>query len=416
MNYQAELIAVGTELLLGKIANTDAQRISQLLSAAGVDVLFHTVVGDNAARLEEVTAIARKRANLLIYIGGLGPTYDDITRDVVCRAFDRLPVFHPEILAEIQHYFDTVFRRPMPACNRQQAYLPQGCEIFHNAVGTAPGCVFEADGVTVVLVPGVPHECFHMMREQVLPWLCRRSGQVLLSHDLRTFGLNEPQVQELLGPMMNEATTPSLAPYAQSGEVLLRITAKGESEEACRRRMAPLLDQVRTALGDALYGENVGSLEEVVIRLLQEKHLTCATAESLTGGLIAKRLTDVPGASRVFLGGVVSYTNGVKAGVLGVPPALLDTYGAVSEPVAAAMAEGARRITGAALAVAVTGVAGPDKDDWGNEVGTVYLGLATPEGTTVRQLALGGDRTAIRWMTAQYALDSIRRYIAGLKN
>ena len=411
MNYTAEIIAVGTELLLGNVANTDAQMISEALSTVGVNVLYHTAVGDNAQRLEEVTQIARKRADLLIFTGGLGPTYDDFTKDVVCRTFGKELVFFPDAAATIQHYYDTVFCRPMPEGTLRQAWLPEGCTFFRNDAGTAPGCVFEADGTTVVLLPGVPSECACMTQQQLLPWLRSRSPQVILSRDIRIFGLSEPKVQAMLSEVMDEAVNPSLAPYAKTGEVMLRMTAKADTEEACLRLMEPMLAQVRTILGDHIYGEDVGSLEEVVVRLLREKKLTLSAAESCTGGLIAKRLTDIPGASAAFCGGVVSYTNEVKHAVLGVPQDLLDEYGAVSEPVARAMAEGARRITGADLALSVTGVAGPDKDDRGNEVGTVFVGLSTPEGTAVRQLALGRGRERIRTMAAHYALDMVRRYL-----
>ncbi len=411
MNYTAEIIAVGTELLLGNVANTDAQMISEALSTVGVNVLYHTAVGDNAQRLEEVTQIARKRADLLIFTGGLGPTYDDFTKDVVCRTFGKELVFFPDAAATIEHYYDTVFCRPMPEGTLRQAWLPEGCTFFRNDAGTAPGCVFEADGSTVVLLPGVPSECACMTQQQLLPWLRSRSPQVILSRDIRIFGLSEPKVQAMLSEVMDEAVNPSLAPYAKTGEVMLRMTAKADAEEACLRLMEPMLAQVRTILGDHIYGEDVGSLEEVVVKLLREKKLTLSAAESCTGGLIAKRLTDIPGASAAFCGGVVSYTNEVKHAVLGVPQDLLDEYGAVSEPVARAMAEGARRITGADLALSVTGVAGPDKDDRGNEVGTVFVGLSTPENTTVRQLALGRGRERIRTMAAHYALDMVRRYL-----
>ena len=213
---------------------------------------------------------------------------------------------------------------------------------------------------------------------------------------------------------MDRAENPSLAPYAKPGEVMLRLTAKGESPQDCQERMAPLFWDVRSRLGDCLYGVDVSSLEEVVITRLRQKGLTLSAAESCTGGLIAKRLTDVPGASAAFLGGVVSYTNAVKAGVLGVPRDLLEQYGAVSEPVARAMAEGVRRLTGSDLAVSVTGLAGPDGDDRGNPVGTVYLGLSLPGETLVRRLALGGDRSRIRLLAASSALDMIRRHLCDL--
>ncbi len=414
MSYQAEIIAVGTELLLGNIANTDAQFLSEQLSTVGIDVLYHTSVGDRPERLQEVINIARKRANLLIFTGGLGPTYDDLTKETVCKAFGWELEFHQEIVSEIQHYFDTVFRREMPSCNLQQAYQPKGCVILHNPVGTAPGCIVEQDGLTVVMLPGVPRECIYLTEHGLLPWLREKHGGVILSHDLRVFGLTEPQVQERLGDLMDEAVNPSLAPYAKTGEVMLRLTAKAGTEELCEELMAPLFWDVRSRLGECLYGVDVGSLEERVLHLLKDRHLTFSAAESCTGGLIAKRITDLSGASSVFSGGVVSYTNGVKAHVLGVPQNLLDTCGAVSAPVAKAMAEGVKKLTGSDLAVSVTGVAGPDRDDRGNEVGTVFIALATPEETIVNEYQLGTGRDRVRTVAAHHAFDLIRRYLTNL--
>ena len=360
MSHTAEIIAVGTEILLGNIANTDAQELSQALASVGVDVLYHTVVGDNPQRLEEAVAIAQKRADLLIFTGGLGPTYDDLTQETVCRVLDVPLTFHPEAAADIRRNFDTIFHREMPPGTLRQAELPEGCEVFCNRVGTAPGCVFHAGDVTAVLLPGVPSECRYLTETALLPWLRRQSSGTILSHDLRIFGLSEPQVQELLGDLMDQAVNPSLAPYAKTGEVMLRLTAKGDSPAACEERMAPLLEQMRGRLGAYLYGIDVSGLEETVLHLLHRHGKTFSAAESCTGGLIAKRITDLPGASCVFRGGVVSYTNEVKASVLGVPQETLDRYGAVSEPVARAMAEGVRRITGSDLSVATTGLAGPD--------------------------------------------------------
>ena len=300
MTYHAEIIAVGTELLLGNIANTDAQELSQALASVGVDVLYHTVVGDNPQRLEEAIAIARKRADLLVFTGGLGPTYDDLTKATVCRVLDVPLTFHPEAAADIRRNFDIIFHREMPPGTLHQAELPEGCEVFCNRVGTAPGCVFHAGDVTAVLLPGVPSECRYLTETALLPWLRRQSSETILSHDLRIFGLSEPQVQELLGDLMDQAVNPSLAPYAKTGEVMLRLTAKGDSPAACEERMAPLLEQVRGRLGAYLYGIDVSGLEETVLHLLHQHGKTFSAAESCTGGLIAKRITDLPGASFFF--------------------------------------------------------------------------------------------------------------------
>lgn len=416
MSYRAEIIAVGTELLLGNIANTDAQFLSEQLSSVGVDVLYHTAVGDNPGRLTEVIGVARRRCDLLIFTGGLGPTYDDLTKETVCRALGVELVFDPEIADEIRRYHDAAFpgaRGQMPERSLRQAWLPEGCTVLHNAVGTAPGTVFEKDGLTVVMLPGVPRECRYLTEHGLIPWLREKHDGVILSHDLHIFGLTEPQVQDLLADLMDEAVNPSLAPYAKTGEVMLRLTAKGATEEECEERMAPLFWDVRARLGEYLYGVDVANLEEQTVRLLRAQGLTFSAAESCTGGLIAKRITDVPGASAVFLGGVVSYTNGVKAGVLGVPPALLEQYGAVSAPVARAMADGVRHLTGSDLAVSVTGVAGPDRDDRGNEVGTVFVGFASPDGTVVRRLDLGAGRERVRTIAAHHAFDMLRRFLTG---
>ena len=411
MPRTAEIIAVGSELLTGGVTNTNARFLSELLTAAGVDVLYHTAVGDDAPRLEAAVTAAARRVELLVFTGGLGPTYDDMTKAAVCAALDTPLVFHPEVVEEIQHYFDTVFHREMPACNLQQAYLPAGCTVFHNPVGTAPGCVFTAGGITAVLLPGVPSECRYLAEHCLLPYLERLHGQVIRAHDLRIFGLTEPQVQELLSDLLRQEADLTLSPFALPGEVSLHLSARAADEAACEARMAPLLAEVQQRLGSCLYGVDVSGLEETVFRLCREKHLTLSAAESCTGGLIAKRLTDLPGASQVFLGGVVSYTNGVKQHALGVPASLLEAYGAVSAPVARAMAVGVRVLTGSDLALSVTGLAGPDGDDRGNPVGTVFTALSAPEGTFVRRLTLGGGRARIRTLSAHHALDLLRRYL-----
>lgn len=411
MPRTAEIIAVGSELLTGGVTNTNARFLSELLTAAGVDVLYHTAVGDDEGRLEAAVTTARQRAELLVCTGGLGPTYDDMTKTAVCAALDTPLVFHPDIVPDIRRYFDTVFHREMPACNLRQAYLPQGCTVFRNPVGTAPGCAFTAGGVTAVLLPGVPAECRYLAEHCLLPYLERLHGQVIRSHDLRIFGLTEPQVQELLNDLLYQEEDLTLAPYAGTGEVSLHLSARAADDAACEARMAPLLAEVRRRLGSYLYGTDVSGLEETALRLCQARGLTLSAAESCTGGLIAKRLTDIPGASQTFLGGVVSYTNAVKQHVLGVPASLLETYGAVSAPVARAMAMGVRVLTGSDLALSVTGLAGPAGDDHGNPVGTVFTALSTPQGVFVRQLALGGDRERIRALSAHHALDLLRRYL-----
>ena len=416
MAHTAEIIAVGTELLLGNIANTNAQVLSQSLSALGINVFWHTVVGDNPTRLRQAVDTARHRADILITTGGLGPTYDDLTKETVCAACGKVLVFHPEILSDIADFYEKNLHAPMPDNNRQQAMLPEGCVVFDNPVGTAPGCAFEAGGVHVLMLPGPPHEMVTMLRRCAEPYLRSLSREIIVSHDIMTFGLGESYVDQLLHEKMSHMENPSLATYAKPCEVRLRATAKAQSAEQAEEMLAPVVDEVKTLLGPYVYGVDVTGLEEVCSALLLERGLTLATAESCTGGLIARRITALPGASRVYRGGVVSYWTEVKAAVLGVPQDLLDQYGAVSEPTARAMAEGARRITGADIAVSVTGVAGPDPDERGNPVGLVFIGLATPDGTFCRRTESGRrTRDRIQDLSANHALDMVRRYLTGLE-
>ena len=415
MSHTVEILSVGTELLLGNIANTDAQMLSQGLSELGLNVFWHTVVGDNLQRAEEAVALAKKRADIIITTGGLGPTCDDLTKNVLAEAFGRKLVFDEGSAERIRSYFNRI-GRTMTDNNLQQAMLPEGCTILPNDWGTAPGCAFEADGVHVIMLPGPPSECRPMFQYRARPYLLSLSEGVIASHTIKLFGIGESTMEAQLRDQMNAMSNPTLAPYAKEGECELRVTAKAAADEEAQALLQPTVAQVRELFGDKVYGVDVPSLEYVVIRDLKEKGLTIGTAESCTGGLMAKRLTDVPGASAAFRGGIVSYTNEIKAGVLGVPQDMLNRLGAVSGEVAAAMAEGARRVLGCDIALSSTGVAGPDRDDRGSEVGTMFVAIATPEGTRVRALHLGARpmRERLRTQTASHAFDLARRYLSGL--
>ncbi|MTR31368.1 competence/damage-inducible protein A [Pseudoflavonifractor sp. BIOML-A14] len=415
MSHNAELIAVGTELLLGNIANTDAQMLSKGLSALGINVFYHTVVGDNPERLKAAVALAKTRADIIITTGGLGPTCDDLTKNVLAECFGKKLVYDEESAARIRAYFDRLHtNRPMTENNLQQAYLPEGCTILSNDWGTAPGCAFEADGVHVIMLPGPPSECAPMFEHRAAPYLRSLSDGTIASRTLRIFGMGESSVEARLRDRMNSMQNPTLAPYAKTGEVELRITAKADTLGEAQALIAPVEKELCEMFGPLVYGADVDSLEQVVAMHLKLKGLTLGCAESCTGGLAAKRMTDLPGASAVFKGGVVSYTNEVKQNVLGVPQALLEEYGAVSEQVAAAMARGARKVLGCDLALAVTGVAGPDPADRGNPVGLVYVALAAPDGVRVRPLHQGMGRERIRITSASHAFDMARRWLTGL--
>ena len=415
MSHTVEILSVGTELLLGNIANTDAQMLSQGLSELGLNVYYHTVVGDNPQRAREAVAIAKGRADIIITTGGLGPTCDDLTKNVLADAFGKKLVYDEDSAQRIKSYFTRV-GRPMTENNLQQAMLPEGCTVLPNDWGTAPGCAFQADGVHVIMLPGPPSECRPMFRYRAVPYLQSLSEGVIASHTLKLFGIGESSMEAQLRDRMNAMSNPTLAPYAKEGECELRVTAKAPTDQQAQALLKPTVEELKALFGSKVYGVDVSSLEEVVEDLLKQKGLTVGVAESCTGGLMAKRLTDLPGASQVFRGGIVSYTNAVKAGVLGVPQALLDQFGAVSPQVAQAMAEGARRALGCDLALSSTGVAGPDKDDWGNEVGTMFVAIATPEGSYVRALNLGDRpvRARLRTQTAHHAFDLARRYLSSL--
>ena len=415
MSHTVEILSVGTELLLGNIANLDAQILSQGLSALGLNVYWHTVVGDNPQRAKEAVSLAKARADIIITTGGLGPTCDDLTKNVLAEAFGKKLVYDEGSAQRIKSYFQRT-GRTMTENNLQQAMLPEGCTILENDWGTAPGCAFAAGGVHVIMLPGPPSECRPMFQYRAVPYLHQFSEGVIASHTLKLFGIGESQMEAQLREQMNTMQNPTLAPYAKEGECELRVTAKAATQEQAQALLLPTVEQVKALFGPLVYGVDVPSLEYVVLEGLKARRLTLGCAESCTGGLIAKRITDVPGASQVFKGGIVSYTNAVKANVLHVPEELLKQFGAVSAQVALAMARGARTALGCDLAVSSTGVAGPDKDDRGNDVGTAFVAIATPEGEYVRALHLGTRpmRERLRTQIAHHAFDLARRYLSGL--
>ncbi len=409
-----EILCVGTELLLGNTVNTNAANLSNMLSELGINVFWHSVVGDNPARLKESIAIARGRADLIITTGGLGPTYDDLTKNVIAEAFGRKMVYHPEEEQFIREWFAKNSTRVYTENNSQQAWLPEGCTVFRNHWGTAPGCAFEEGGVQVILLPGPPRECLPMFEHCAAPYLRKLSGETMVSRQIKVFGMGESRIEYLLREKMEAMVNPSLATYAKPGEVMLRVTAKAADEKTAAAMCEPVVAEVKAVLGDLVYGVDVESLEKACLELLKEKKKTFATAESLTGGLIGARFASLSGASEVFRGGGITYCNEVKAGLLGVSEEDLETYTAVSRPVAAQMAQGARKAVGADLAVSATGLAGPSGDGV-NPVGTVFVGLAAEDGVWVRHLKLGQrGRDAVRTLAANHAFDMLRRYLTGL--
>jgi len=407
-----EIISVGTELLLGRVVNTDARDISEMLSKIGINVKYHTVVGDNPQRLRDCVMIAKERADIIITTGGLGPTCDDLTKQILAECFGLELELNEEVAGGLYEYIQ--FNGKLTQNTYQQAMLPRGCTVFPNTCGTAPGCGFEKDGKVVVMIPGPPKECNAMFTLSAMPYLQHLSEEKIVSHSVCVFGMGESAVDDVFAEEMNAMQNPSMAPYAKESDCLLQITAKAHSIEEAEKMIAPVLEHVCSKLGDYVYGIDVDCIEEAAMALLREKQMTFATAESCTGGEIAKRFTDLPGASAFFKGGAVTYWNEVKSLMLGIPPELIEEKGVVSYDVAKLMAEGIRERLGTHMGIGVTGLAGPDGDGI-NEVGTVFVALATAEQTYVSELHLGAfrPRSFIRRMAGNYAFDMMRRYMSG---
>lgn len=412
----AETVFVGTELLLGEILNTNARFISQRLAELGIDQYYQVTVGDNPGRLAGVFRQALARADLVIASGGLGPTQDDITREVAADVTGRPLALDPGIQAELLSWFQR-HGRQMPANNNRQALVPAGAAVMPNPVGTAPGLIIPAAAGTppaadggpraIILLPGPPHELTRMFQDHVIPYLTARLGGRplrLYSRVLRFCGIGESAVEEALADLMAGQTDPTVAPYAKLGEVHLRLATKAADAAEADERLGQVEAEIRRRLGRHLYAVGEVPLEQAVGDALRRRGESLAVAESVTGGLLAQRLTDVPGASDYLLAGYVTYTNAAKHDLLQVPPAVLDQHGPVSEAVALAMAEGAARRAGSTYALSITGVAGPGGGTPETPVGTVFIALRTPEGVRARQLHLRGGRTEIRWLAAQFAL------------
>ena len=411
----AEVLCVGSELLLGNITNGNARWIAEQLAALGVPHQRQMVVGDNRERLMAEVRQAAGRCRVLITTGGLGPTPDDLTTEAIAAAFETPLVEHPEIWAEIQARLSARGRICSPS-NRRQAFLPKGAAVLPNPTGTAPGMIWSpVPGFTVLTFPGVPSEMKAMWQQTAAPWL-RQSGLaagVFASRMLRFWGVSESALAEEMADLLEQAN-PTVAPYAGAGEVKLRITARAEHQSDAEALLLPVEREIRRRTGQSCFGVDEQSLAEVVLQQLRLRGQTVAVAESCTGGGLGAALAAVPGASDVFLGGVIAYANGVKQGLLGVPAELLQAHGAVSDPVAQSMAEGARRVTGADWGLAITGVAGPGGGSDEKPVGLVHLAIAGPDGCSSEGVRFGTSRgrTWIQTLSAGEALNRLRLQLA----
>ncbi len=411
--HRAEIVAVGTELLIGDIVNTNAAYLSRRLAALGIGVYRQSVVGDNPERLREDLSLALSRVDLVITTGGLGPTTDDLTKETAAALFGREMSLHAPSLARIEEYFAAI-GRPMTENNRKQAMMPEGAVIFENHYGTAPAlALVRKDGKVLVMLPGPPREMEPLFEEKVVPFLLTHTDAVLYSRNVHIVGMGESAVASAL-PALLDSENPTVAPYCVPAETRLRITARADNEkDAAALCDGALAEILKSPVAPFVYGVDVPNAETALVRALTEKGLTIATAESCTGGLIAKRLTDVAGASEAVAGGAVTYQTREKVRILGISQDLIERCGVVSEEVAREMARAARERFAADLALATTGYAGPGGGTEKEPVGTVYIALAHEKGTLCRRLSLSPlrDRDFIRFAAATNAMVDTLRFL-----
>ncbi len=404
---RAEIVSVGTELLLGQIVDTNAAHLARALSELGISVYRRVTVGDNHARLLAALRSALSENEVVIALGGLGPTQDDITRETLAEAMGDTLRYDEAIARRLTAFFRER-GVPMPDSVLRQAMVPVHGFPLENPHGTAPGLIFEKDGKIGIALPGPPGEFVPMVENHVVPYLRAKTGtRTIRSRVLRICNMGESLVEERVRDLM-AGDNPTVAPYAKTGEVHLRVTARADDPQTADRLIEPVVREIEARLGDHVYAFDEEPLESAVVRLLSARRLTAAAAESCTGGLLATRLTDVPGSSKVFRGGVVAYSNESKSDLLGVPPGMIAQFGAVSAEVAEAMAQGARARFGAEFGIGITGIAGPEGGTPEKPVGLVYIALADSRGTLVEKNRFLGQRKEVRYRSAQYALVLLR--------
>lgn len=411
-----EIVTTGTELLLGQIVNSNAAYLAEKLNEFGFDVLYQTTVGDNRERMQEVLTHALQRADIVITSGGLGPTQGDITKEVTAKICNRELQLHQPSLERIKKIFA---RRSvaMPESNVRQAMIPEGAIVVDNDWGTAPGVILEVDGKMIVNLPGPPSELRCMFQHSILPYLQKHFGLqgTIVSRVLHTYGISESALEEQIKDFISSQTNPTLALLVrQGGEIIVRLTAKGESVEAAKVLIAKLEEKLRQRIGKFIFGVDGQSLEWVVGQSLLAKRLKISFAESCTGGLVSSRITDVPGSSDYLLGSIVCYDNSIKISQVGVPAEILARHGAVSYQTAEAMASGIRSTFKSDIGVGITGIAGPGGGSADKPVGLVFVGIDGPLGLEHYQLNFSGQRTYIKDRTAQTTLNLVRQYVGEL--
>lgn len=397
------ILSIGTELLFGQITNTNTVYLSQKLNMLGYDVMYHYTVGDNPERVRDMIRLAFQDCDLVITTGGLGPTQDDLTKEMVCQVMGDELVMMDEVMSELESYFEKL-GRPMTENNKKQAYVPSRAEVFINHEGSAPGFALEKDGKYVICMPGPPREMTSMFEDSVMPYLQSMSEDVIYYRMLRAFGIGESVLETKLLDLIDDQTDPTLATYAKEGECSLRIASKRKTEAEAREAVDEMVEKVKERVGEFIYSCDDEELVQVVCRKLMEKGLTLSSAESCTGGKFAAAVTDIPGISAVFQRGLVTYSNQAKMDELGVKAETLEKYGAVSEETAMEMVEGLRRVSGSDVCVSVTGIAGPGGGSDAKPVGLVYIGFVYGDKKLCRKLQTGDDS---RQWNRQYSLLSM---------
>ena len=407
-----ELISVGTELLLGNIVNTNARYLSEKCAMLGLSVYYQTTVGDNRERMASVIKTALDRADMIILNGGLGPTEDDITKEVCAEVMGSRLVEDPTVKAHLEEWYKLRMKSELPESNWGQALVPEGAVIFENHNGTAPGLAVEKDGKIAILLPGPPGEMYPMFEEQVCPYIQGKQSGIIRSQMIKICGFGESKVEEMLLDLIDSQTNPTIATYAKTKEVHIRVTARAETDEEAKKILKPVVKEIKKRFGNAVYTTDENeTLEDVVVRLLTKYDLTVTTAESCTGGLLAGRLVNVPGASEVFRKGFITYSNKAKRKQLDVSKTTLRKYGAVSEQTAKEMATGGVFATDADICIAVTGVAGPDGGTPEKPVGLVYIACYMKDSVQVEEYHFNGNREKVREQTVVQALDLLRRSV-----
>lgn len=403
----AEILAVGTEILLGDIVNTNSQYIARELADLGVGVYYQTVVGDNPERMKRAMYEAFSRADIVITTGGLGPTADDLTKEMGAEYFDKKLILDERSLKRLKNFFNKL-NKTMTDNNVKQAYVPEGSIVMYNQNGTAPGIIIEEDGKILIMLPGPPKEMVPMFDEQVKPFLKSKQEYTLVSRVLRVSELGESTMESMVRDIIDESSNPTVAPYAKNNESLLRITARAESNEEAERLIEPVADEIYRRLGDNIYAEGETNISQVVAKALLESGKTISVSESCTGGLLASAFIDNSGISEVFMEGAVTYSNEAKMNRLGVKKETLDSFGAVSEQVAMEMAEGIAKTAGTNIGMSTTGVAGPDGGTEEKPVGLVYIGLYIDGKVVAKKFNFAGSRERIRSRAVAAALNWLR--------